>query len=320
MTVLLDPSMLSELESCRTRLSKKATFESAIADVCLLVKADHAQTALQPVQVKLLEVCARCMTLLKTRYTSSAFWKAGKDLISSCQGVVVSPVDDTRMRAWHSECASMLDEASLMPAESGTAAAPPVPETGYLFEGQLSQAQEPPARPQGLEDLLHLLAAQQVASRTEGDAEPDELQQVDNAAYTQRLEEALIASLADAEGGVGATGAPAASKHAVKSLVREQLTGQRLQQLGGSGTECAVCREDLQVGEQIQIMPCNSNHVYHPDCLAPWLKEHNSCPVCRFELPTDDMAYENKKERDQREAEDRKGAANAVSHTDFLYT
>lgn len=56
------------------------------------------------------------------------------------------------------------------------------------------------------------------------------------------LEEALIASLADAEGGDGATGAPAASKHAVKSLVREQLTEQRLQQLGGSGTECAVCR------------------------------------------------------------------------------
>ena len=80
------------------------------------------------------------------------------------------------------------------------------------------------------------------------------------------------------------------------------------------------CREDLQVGEEVQIMPCNSNHVYHPDCLAPWLKDHNSCPVCRFELPTDDMAYENQKERDQSEAEDRKGAANAVSHTDFLYT
>ena len=80
------------------------------------------------------------------------------------------------------------------------------------------------------------------------------------------------------------------------------------------------CREDLQVGEEVQIMPCNSNHVYHPDCLAPWLKAHNSCPVCRFELPTDDMAYETKKERDQREAEDSKGAANAVSHTDFLYT
>ena len=32
------------------------------------------------------------------------------------------------------------------------------------------------------------------------------------------------------------------------------------------------------------------------------------------------MQYERKKERDQQEAEDWKGAANAVSHTDFLYT
>ena len=56
------------------------------------------------------------------------------------------------------------------------------------------------------------------------------------------LEEALIASLAEAEGANGATGAPPASKHAVKSLVRERLTEQRLQQLGGDGTECAVCR------------------------------------------------------------------------------
>lgn len=47
------------------------------------------------------------------------------------------------------------------------------------------QAQEPPARPQGLEDLLQLLAAQQAASRTEGEAEPNEQQQADHAVYTQ---------------------------------------------------------------------------------------------------------------------------------------
>jgi len=56
------------------------------------------------------------------------------------------------------------------------------------------------------------------------------------------LEEALIASLADAEGANPAAGAPPASKHAVKSLVREKLSGERLQQLGGAGTQCAVCR------------------------------------------------------------------------------
>lgn len=56
------------------------------------------------------------------------------------------------------------------------------------------------------------------------------------------LEEALIASLADAEGGNASAAAPPASKHAVKSLVREQLSEERLQQLGGTGTQCAVCR------------------------------------------------------------------------------
>lgn len=82
---LLDPSVLSDLEKCRTRLSKKATFESAIADACFLVRNNPAQSALPPVQVKLMEVCKRCMTLLKTRYTSSAFWTAGKGFLALCQ-------------------------------------------------------------------------------------------------------------------------------------------------------------------------------------------------------------------------------------------
>lgn len=46
----------------------------------------------------------------------------------------------------------------------------------------------------------------------------------------------------------------------------------------------STCREDLAVGDQVQVLPCNAadgKHVFHPPCLAPWLAENNSCPTCR---------------------------------------
>ncbi len=69
----------------------------------------------------------------------------------------------------------------------------------------------------------------------------------------------------------------------------------------------------------MQVMPCGNSHIFHPPCLAPWLENNNSCPNCRHELPTDDQKYENRKERERVEEGDRRGAANAVSHQDFLY-
>jgi hypothetical protein len=49
---------------------------------------------------------------------------------------------------------------------------------------------------------------------------------------------------------------------------------------------CVVCVEKIEIGMKGMFMPCG--HIFHPDCLKPWLETNNTCPVCRFELPKED--------------------------------
>ncbi|KAE9621463.1 hypothetical protein Lal_00042069 [Lupinus albus] len=45
---------------------------------------------------------------------------------------------------------------------------------------------------------------------------------------------------------------------------------------------CAVCKDDIAVNDNAKILPCN--HLYHSDCITPWLLSHDSCPLCRFRV------------------------------------
>lgn len=57
---------------------------------------------------------------------------------------------------------------------------------------------------------------------------------------------------------------------------------------------CAICKEVLSIGTEVNQLPCF--HLYHPSCILPWLSTRNSCPLCRYELPTDDKDYEEGKQ------------------------
>ena len=46
---------------------------------------------------------------------------------------------------------------------------------------------------------------------------------------------------------------------------------------------CCICITDINKGEDTVMLPCG--HMFHWKCCYSWLKDNNTCPVCRFELP-----------------------------------
>jgi hypothetical protein len=59
---------------------------------------------------------------------------------------------------------------------------------------------------------------------------------------------------------------------------------------------CAVCQCDFESGDSVLRMPCPGfRHCFHVDCIMPWLKIRNTCPSCRYELPTDNKSWDQKR-------------------------
>lgn len=102
---------------------------------------------------------------------------------------------------------------------------------------------------------------------------------VDAAGY-----EALLQNLAESDSS-GRRGAPPAAKSAVEALPTVEVKSTDIE-------VCAICKDKVFNNEEeiAKQLPCG--HMYHEDCIVPWLGSRNTCPVCRYELPTDDPEYE----------------------------
>ena len=69
-------------------------------------------------------------------------------------------------------------------------------------------------------------------------------------------------------------------------------------------TMCSICQDTMKKGNKSYKLPCPDNNHYfcigdNPDeCdgILPWLKENNTCPICRYELPLEE-------EKDEKEDE-----------------
>ncbi|CAH2072658.1 unnamed protein product [Thlaspi arvense] len=85
------------------------------------------------------------------------------------------------------------------------------------------------------------------------------------------------------------TGSPPASKRVVDELPVVEVSSGNM--------ACAICKDEIVAEEKVKRLPCR--HYYHGECIIPWLGIRNTCPVCRYELPTDDLEYESRR-RSQR--------------------
>lgn len=74
-------------------------------------------------------------------------------------------------------------------------------------------------------------------------------------------------------------GPPPASRSSIDAMPTIRITQAHMH----TDSHCPVCKEKFELGSEARLMPCN--HIYHTDCIVPWLVQHNSCPVCRLELP-----------------------------------
>lgn len=86
---------------------------------------------------------------------------------------------------------------------------------------------------------------------------------------------------------------PPAKTSVIASLPIVTITADDL--LEEANKECAVCLDDQSLGKRACKLPCG--HLFHKQCVASWLEKHCTCPVCRFELETDDATYEAQRQQ-----------------------
>ncbi|KAG4936657.1 hypothetical protein AAZX31_18G167700 [Glycine max] len=97
----------------------------------------------------------------------------------------------------------------------------------------------------------------------------------------------LLDQLDGAAGGSAPPPPAAASKAAIESMPVVKILASHTY----AESHCAVCMENFEINCDAREMPCG--HVYHSECIVPWLSVRNSCPVCRHEVPSDEVEESN---------------------------
>ena len=83
------------------------------------------------------------------------------------------------------------------------------------------------------------------------------------------------------------------TKDFINSLSVQKVNSEMIK----DGLTCGICLEELKEGQNVIELPCADKHYFHIktgecDGIYPWLKENNSCPMCRCEFPSEEIEIE----------------------------
>jgi hypothetical protein len=98
---------------------------------------------------------------------------------------------------------------------------------------------------------------------------------VGDVVYSQEALDRIISNLMETN--TSSNAAPPASDEALAKLERKPVSKEML--ANETKTECSICIDDIAEGDTALFLPCK--HWFHEKCVVMWLKEHNTCPICR---------------------------------------
>ncbi|KAH8597290.1 hypothetical protein B0O99DRAFT_508561, partial [Bisporella sp. PMI_857] len=112
-----------------------------------------------------------------------------------------------------------------------------------------------------------------------------------DAVYSQEALDRIISQMMEAHPTSNAPGP--ATAEAIAALTKEKLNEKMLPE--GKG-ECTVCMDDVHIGDEVVVLPCT--HWFHEACASAWLREHNTCPICRKGIDEDVATSSNSNSRE----------------------
>ncbi|KAK1355448.1 hypothetical protein POM88_048704 [Heracleum sosnowskyi] len=72
------------------------------------------------------------------------------------------------------------------------------------------------------------------------------------------------------------------SEKFIKSLKIKRTTSAFLKRVEKVEEPCSICHIDFDVNQKICILECG--HMFHESCIVEWVREKNTCPLCRRKL------------------------------------